>query len=278
MRQQSSPRLRLVTEQLLGAARAAPAAALLLLLALAACTGGGAGDLREWRWLVDTKRALDADRDRPPPAAATPAPAAAQPPAVAAEAVRRSLDVARRVADYRRRLARYVERHAPAAGEPPSPRERAALHMRSDEEVRTAREFVARAGDYRRAIEICTSALAVDPGYPPLESELAAAEAGRYVTAERFAKVKAGMTADQVLALLGPVNLHDRRDLPQRGLIAWFYPRDASGGAAAVWFKRVDGHPGAVFQTDFDAVDPHRDGAPPPEPPAAASPAGAPAG
>jgi hypothetical protein len=131
--------------------------------------------------------------------------------------------------------------------------------MRSDEDVRAARDFIARAGDYRQAIAICESALALDPGYPPLERQLAAAQADRYVTAERFARVKPGMAPAAVRGLLGQPNLHNVRDYPQRGLIAWFYPRDETGAAAAVWFKKTVEGPGPVFQADFDAVAPGHD-------------------
>jgi hypothetical protein len=261
MRSPSSPRPLLCRLDL-------PRAAVAALLALAAlaplgCPGGGAArDAREWRWLVATKRALDGERDR----------LAALPPAAAgAEAERQGRETARQVAGYQQRLQRFLESHGPEAGQPMSAEERAALHMRSDEEVRAARDFIARAGDYRQAIEICRSALALDPGYPPLERLLAAAEADRYVTAERFAKVKPGMAPAAVRLLLGPPNLHDVRDDPRRGLVGWFYPKDETGAAAAVWFKRIANAPGPVFQADFDAVDPRRDA--PRAAPAAPSPA-----
>jgi tetratricopeptide (TPR) repeat protein len=256
----SSPRPRRRTPDLPRAAFA------ILLLALAlGCQGGAARDLREWRWLAATKRALDAERDAL--AALPPAPAGSP---AHADAERRGREAASRAAEYQRRLQRFLEKHGPEAGQPMSPEERAALHMRSDEEVRAARDFIARAGDYRQAIEICRSALDLDPGYPPLERLLAAAEADRYVTPERFAKVKPGMTPAAVRALLGPPNLHNVRDYPQRSLVAWFYPKDETGAAAAVWFQRIANAPGPVFQADFDAVDPRRDAPRTPAPPAPA--------
>jgi len=243
-------------------------------VSLPGCAGGDAAkQAREWSWLVAAKRGLDAERDA----------LAALPPGP--DTARRAAETARRAAAYQRRLERYLEHirpeggpgASPEAGQPLPPHELAALHMRSDEAVRAARDFVARAGDYRQAIEICRSALSLDPGYPPLERQLAAAEAGRYVTAARFAQIKPGMTAAAVRGLLGPPNLHDVRDYPQRGLVAWFYPKDATGAAAGVWFKRVEGTlgssvPGPVFQVDFDALDPRRDVSPPV--PAAPAPTG----
>jgi len=217
-------------------------------LDVAGCRGESAeAEARQWRALLASKRTLDADRDR---LAALPA---------SPEIERQRPETARRAAAYQRRLQRYLERHAPEAGQPPSAHEGAALHMRSDEELRAAREYIDRAGDYRRAMEICAAALALDPGYPPLEHQLAAAQAARYMTAARFAPIKPGMTAAEVQRLLGPPNAHDVREYPRRGLVAWFYPKDAGGGAAAVWFRKAGSGTGPVFQVDFDAVDPHRE-------------------
>jgi hypothetical protein len=61
------------------------------------------------------------------------------------------------------------------------------------------------------------------------------------------------MTQDEVRRLLGPPNLQDVRDYPERGVTAWFYPKDASGAAAAVWFRKGDSAPEA-YQLDFDAI------------------------
>ena len=74
--------------------------------------------------------------------------------------------------------------------------------------------------------------------------------------------IKPGMTPAAVRALLGPPNLHNIRDYPQRRLVAWFYPKDETGAAAAVWFQKLATGAGPVFQTDFDAVDPKRDAVP----------------
>jgi hypothetical protein len=48
------------------------------------------------------------------------------------------------------------------------------------------------------------------------------------------------------------------REYPDRGVVGWFYPKDASGTAAAVWFAKNDGHDGryAVYLFDFDAIKP----------------------
>jgi hypothetical protein len=147
-----------------------------------------------------------------------------------------------------------VNAHA-SSGETPGERQVAAIRMKSDEDILLAREYIEEAGDYRRAIEIYETALAADPDNPRLRTELETAKARRYVTRERFALVQEGMAQDEVRRLLGPPNLQDVRDYPERGVTAWFYPKDASGAAAAVWFRKGEAS-SEVYQLDFDALQP----------------------
>ena len=43
----------------------------------------------------------------------------------------------------------------------------------------------------------------------------------------------------------------------ERKVVAWFYPKDASGAAAAVWFEAPEaGNGGKVYQLDFEAIQP----------------------
>jgi hypothetical protein len=129
------------------------------------------------------------------------------------------------------------------------------VRLKSDEDIVVAHQFIERGGDYRRAIEIYEAALAVDPANPRLRQELEKARGLRYMTAERFAGVKEGMTPDEVRAVLGQPNLHNVRDYADRGVSAWFYPKGPDGAAAGVWFQRKDG--GArVYELDFEAVPP----------------------
>ena len=73
------------------------------------------------------------------------------------------------------------------------------------------------------------------------------------------------MTQDEVRRLLGPPNLQDVRPYPERGVTAWFYPKDASGAAAAVWFRK-DGAETTAYQVDFNALQPPSPPGPAPRP------------
>jgi len=203
----------------------------------------------EWTWLQQAKRTLDGQRAKLAAGAAGDANLARQSEALAAE--------------LNRRLAEFINADPPVQGEPLSRRQQAAIRMKSDEDIRLARQFIAQGGDYQRAIDIYKEALVVDPGNPRLREELAKAEARRYMARQTFAQVKEGMDQDQVRSLLGQPNLHNVRDYPGRGIVGWFYPKDASGAAAAVWFHN-DGGRYTVYLADFDALQPH-----PPAPPAA---------
>ena len=134
-------------------------------------------------------------------------------------------------------------------------RQKAALRMKSDEDVVLAHQLIDEGGDYQRAIEIYKEDLAIDPGDPRLAEELAKAQGRRYMARDVFAQLKKGMSQDEVRGLLGAPNPHSVRDYPDRGVVGWFYPKDASGAAAAVWFAKSDGRY-AVYLVDFDAIKP----------------------
>jgi tetratricopeptide (TPR) repeat protein len=202
----------------------------------------------EWAWLQKTQRTLAEERARL--AAANPA------DAKTAAALRRQ------TAELNARLVGFINADPPVQGQPLTGRQQAAIRMKSDEDLLLAREFIDQGGDYQRAIEIYQEALAIDPGYARLEEELAKARARRYTTREAFAQLKKGMSQDEVRGLLGPPNLHSVRDYPARGVVGWFYPKDASGAAAAVWFAKSNGSDGgyAVYLFDFDALQPQAPG------------------
>lgn len=217
--------------------------------------GASEAGTAEWEWLQKARQQLDGERERLArlEAAATgEAPAALLPP----DTARLRKKVRDLSAELNRRLVDFINANAShSPGDPLSERQRAAIRMKSDEDILLAREYVEQAGDYRRAIEIYETALAADPDNERLRKELEAARARRYVTRERFERVKEGMTRDEVRRLLGPPNAQDVRSYPERGVIAWFYPKDASGAAAAVWFHR-NGDATEAYLLDFDAIQP----------------------
>jgi hypothetical protein len=193
----------------------------------------------EWAWLQKTKGELDQQRAR----------LAAQPdPKLQKETQTLSEEL-------NRRLAAFLNADPPVQGEPLSERQKAALRMKSDEEIALAHTWIEQGGDYQRAIDIYKEALEVDPGNPRLQEELARAEARRYMRRDTFAQVQKGMEPDEVRRLLGAPNLNNVRAYPERGITGWFYPRDAVGNAAAVWFHKEEGKT-VVYLTDFDALHP----------------------
>ncbi|HYU33047.1 MAG TPA: outer membrane protein assembly factor BamE [Thermoanaerobaculia bacterium] len=235
---------------------------LLGISALTGC-GGPAGEDREtrthtvvadseWAWLQQARRDLDAKRAGLTRAEAEARKSGKDPAAVPAVQTL-SAGVRARTDELRRRLLGFINDNPPPAGEKPAGRALEAIRLKSDEDILIAREHMEQGGDYRRAIDIYEAALAVDPDNPRLKQEMERAQTRRYMTEERFARVQAGMTADQVRALLGSPNVNDIRDYPERGVTGWFYARDPRGGAAAVWFKK-NGDRQIVYQTDFDAL------------------------
>ena len=212
-----------------------------------------AGDDAEWTWLRQAKQRLDAKREelaRARAAAPAPPPGAAPDPLAALDKEVRDL-----AEEVNHRLVDFINAHPAVEGEPLSGRLLEAIRMKSDEDIRLAREHIERGGDYRRAIDIYEAALAVDPDNPRLRQELESAQARRYITAERFAQVKEGMSQDEVRAALGQPNLNNVREYEDKGITAWFYTKDPQGGAAAVWFQR-QGKGYVVYELDFDAVGP----------------------
>ena len=236
----------------------APLLGLLAALFLA-CGGSGrdtaddqarAGDAAEWTWLRQAKQRLDAKRGELVRARAAARSGAPAPPALA----RLEKEVRELTDELDRRLVDFINAHPAVEGEPPAGRLLEAIRLKSDEDIQLAREHIERGGDYRRAIDIYEAALAIDPENPRLQQELERAQARRYMTAERFAQVQAGMTQEQVRALLGQPNLNNVRQYEDKGITAWFYTKDPQGRAAAVWFQRqAKGY--VVYEADFDAVE-----------------------
>jgi len=251
--------------------RRALAAALVAALAAAAALAAGGcqadpepdrqprlGAEAEWGWLLAAKRRLDAERAQLEALGGAGAASAPPPPSATAAGAPSPRDRLAREVDalaqqLGRRLVAFINANPPMEGAPLAARQLAAIRMKSDEEIAAAHEFIARAGDYRRACEIYEAALAGDPQNQRLREELARAQAARYMSAERFSRAAPGMTADQVRAALGSPNAHDVRSFADRGVVGWFYPKDSTGAAAAVWFERRAGTL-TVYRCDWNAL------------------------
>ena len=231
----------------------------------------------EWAWLQQARQHLEGQRRR---LAALEAQAAAggADPELARQTAALRAEVERLTAQLGMRLVAFINSRPPVDGRPLSAVQRAAVRMKSDEDILLARGYVHEGGDYLRAIEIYEAALAVDPGYQRLLEELVAARRLRYMTRDRFDQVREGMRGEEVRRLLGTPNVPNVRVSADREVEAGFYPQDGSGAAAAVWFRiePAGGEHAArtVYEADFDAVQPP---APAPAAPAGSEPPLAPA-
>lgn len=130
-----------------------------------------------------------------------------------------------------------------------------ALMIYSEEALVTAGDHVKNAGDYKKAIDILATAknyyesLGKEP-YKKLVDAIAKYEDLRYLTKDRFDKVKKGMTMDEVSEVAGPAYYGNRRE--EKGAIMWLYPR-RDGGAAAIYFRKKTGK---VYAKKWTAVKP----------------------
>ena len=95
-----------------------------------------------------------------------------------------------------------------------------------------------------------------DPDNPDLAARIAEYEADRYITAERLAEVKRGMTEAEVEGVLGKPFHSYVRKFSDENVFAWFYPKDpeqhGSGAAVGVFFNESDRK---VYRTDPNAVE-----------------------
>jgi len=138
-------------------------------------------------------------------------------------------------------------------GDPPNERHLALLRVNSDEAMINAREHIRQGGDYRQAINIYNTALLADPDNEKLVAALAEADAMRYMTEERFSVVKNGMKQSEVHALIGIPHYANRRNFEDERVVAWYYPVDPQGSAAAVYFQ-AKGDDLVVYKHNFEEV------------------------
>jgi hypothetical protein len=200
----------------------------------------------DWAWLEGAKKDLDAKRGQ---LAGLEAQAAAGADVQAQmDPLHQEIDKAEDV--FGGKLAAYINADPPVVGEPMKPEVLAAMRMKSDEDLLIAREFITLGGDYRKAIDILNSSLQADPDNPKLKSALADAEARRFMSKERFAAVKKGMTEAEVKAALGVPLARNMKHYPDKKITAWFYPKSETGDAAGIWFNEK----GLAYQINFDAV------------------------
>ncbi|HSM13187.1 MAG TPA: hypothetical protein VLA66_03900 [Thermoanaerobaculia bacterium] len=240
-----------------------------IVLALAAAVATGCGPSEEaqkaaaaearkaeWAAIEQDKSALDAQRQELEAArAAAAAPAADEAAAEAAQAAlaQAEADVTAASDALYQRVTDFINADPPVEGEPLTEQQQTAFRLKSTEDMAIAREYIERGGDYRRAIEIYLAALAVDPDNQELRAALVEAEANRFMTPERLALVKSGMSEDEVVAVVGRPLTRNVREYPEKKVTAWFYPTDEAGNAAGVFFQ-LKGDQKVVYEINPEAV------------------------
>jgi len=151
-------------------------------------------------------------------------------------------------------LVAFINDDPPLEGEPVSPETKAAFDLKADEDIVLAKEYISEGGEYGRAIQIYDDILAFAPDNQAALDAKKEAEELRFMDQERFDQVAKGMSRKQVREVLGTANQRNIRDYPEKGLQAWYYPKDDAGSAAAVFFrKKGDGY--EVYRKDFMAID-----------------------
>lgn len=162
-------------------------------------------------------------------------------------------EIADQSEEFMSRLVEHINSLGIVKGEPLTPDQEAAIHMKTEEDMYLAEEWIEKGGDYKRAISIYESALALDPENAELQEALEEAREMRFMTEERFSGVEEGMTQEEVREVLGPVNLRNIQEYPEREAVAWFYPKEGTSKPAAVWFQKNE-ETGIyeVYQADFD--------------------------
>lgn len=150
-------------------------------------------------------------------------------------------------------LVEFINADPPIQGEPLTETQERAFDLKAQEDMDLAEEYITEGGDYRRAIRIYEDILTFDPENEDARAALERAQSMRYMNRERFAQVEEGMTQAEVAETIGPANLRNRKDYPEQGVVAWYYPKNEDGEAAAVWFREEDDQ-WVVYNTDFDAV------------------------
>ena len=200
----------------------------------------------EWKSIAATRTQLEHQREELASLREQSAAGAAVGPQIAAARA----DIAKLADELTRRLAAYINADPPSPGKPMSPEQLAAVRMKSAEDLLLGRDYIDLQGDYGTAADIYQRALAIDPNNLELKRAFDEAMAKQFMTPERFAQVRKGMSQAQVIGLLGRPLGSNVRDFPEKKVTAWFYPKNASGEKAGVFFTTEK----IVYATDFNAV------------------------
>lgn len=222
-----------------------------LVLALWAC-GPGAEEKQkqemaakrqtDWAWLQSAKKTLDAKRAE-----------LTQVTTGGGSNAALEAEVGKLTEEFGGRLVDYINGAEIVEGQKPTGDALESIRMKSGEDLVLAREYIEKGGEFQRAIDILEQSLAIDPDNADLKRELEQAKAHRYPTPEEWARLKKGMTEKEVRDILGPVNLRNIKDYPDKGVVAWFYKKEA-GGAAAVFFDKKKGGELHAYDLKWEAV------------------------
>ena len=269
-------------------------AAMAVLLIMTACGGGSSredqANAEEWAWLTDAKQNLDNKRQEladlraearaamemegeEEEGAEAEEPEAEEPEAEeGAELEAEEIDYAAQIAalegeiealseEFGNRLVGYLNADPMIEGEEPTEQQMSALRMKSSEDIILAQEWIDKGGDYKRALDILNTALMFDPDNPDLQAAIAKAETERFMSPERFALAEAGMSEEQIRAVLGQANLLNVREYPDKDVVAWVDPTAEDGSAAAVWFQpEKDSGELKAYQVKYEAINPEEMG------------------
>jgi len=238
------------------------ATAVILTLALVGCATGPKEDpmAAEWDALQAAKTALDAKRQElvalkaeaampvDPEAEGEPVDHTAHIEALGAEVTG--------LADgFMTQVVTFLNNDPIIAEDGPTERQTAAIRLKSGEDMLVAEEWIAEGGDYSRAIQIYENTLNLDPDNEDLKAAMARAQEMRFMSAERFATAKKGMTEDAVREALGTPLHYNVKTYPDKGgVTAWFYQTDEAGSAAAIWFRPNKEEILTAYLTKYDSV------------------------
>ncbi len=229
-----------------------------------------AKDAEEWAWIAQAKVDLDAKRgelatlheriatfqepaeDAPATEEGTDGEAPLTAEALAEQAKAVEQEAQGLTESFLGRLIQFINDQQIGVESEPTDIQRQALAFKSDEDILLAREYIDKGGEYQRAIDIYSQALVFDPDNEKLAVAKAEAESLRFMTEERLAGVKKGMSREEVRAVLGTPKHHNVREY-DNGTIAWFYPKEEPHTASAVFFQDKKGEM-KIYKTDFNAI------------------------